>query len=128
MLDGHAPFTGHRDAVIGNGRQFPLEVGRGDRKRDAGCCSYAREVDGADAGMRYWTSDKSHVQHARQNEIIDISAVPAQEALVLAAGEGLADEAFLALRHERILPPDVAEKSATESTYVSIEMGGKSCQ
>ena len=69
------------------------EVLAGDDSDDARDGQGLRRVDVLDAGVRERAAGDVHVQHARQLHIVDVLALPADEARIFLALDAVTDAA-----------------------------------
>ena len=102
VLYERGPFSGERELRVRHRRQELQQVRAaqhaGDTRRRGG----ARQVHAADARVRDRASDEDRVQHMRQVEIGDELSAAGQQAAILAARHGAADERrFVGIVHSR---------------------------
>ena len=96
----------HRLRVAGE-RRHPREVVRGhqlagdDGDHTRQRCS-RRRVDRRDARMRVRAAQDLHVQHPRQDDVVDVVALAADEAGILLALDGVAEPANFGGRHRQL--------------------------
>ena len=67
----------------------------GDHRDDAGCGRRAGGVDRVDLRMGVRAAEDRHVQHPRQDDVVDVVALAADEPVVLLAADAVADPADL---------------------------------
>jgi hypothetical protein len=60
-----------------------IDIGRGENRGDARRASCGRVVYRDELGVRMRAAHKAGVQHARQLDVVDITAVPTEQALEL---------------------------------------------
>src|SRR5262245_7545202 len=102
VLDERRPFAGERELRVRHRRQELQQIraaqGTGDARRRGG----ARQIHSTDARMRDRSSDENAVQHVRQSEIGNELSAAGQQAMILAAWYGAADERhFVGIVHSR---------------------------
>ncbi len=62
-----------------------LEVTPRDHREHAGCRERARRVDAHDLRVRVRRADNVHVEHVGEHDVVDVVALPAQEAAIFLA-------------------------------------------
>ena len=84
MLNDRGPFPRQRDLPLRHRRQQPQQIGAIQSEDYAGRRGGARQVDRANARMRYRAAHQNGVQHARQHEVGDELPLASQQPAVLA--------------------------------------------
>ena len=102
-LEAHLVRGEHSLRVAGE-RRHPGEVVRrerlaGDHRHDAGQLRRPRDVDRADARVRERAAQELHVEHPRQDDVVDVRPLAANEAGVLLALDRVAEPANLRRSH-----------------------------
>src|SRR5262245_62816690 len=68
-----------------------IDLGRGEDGGDPWRGRSRRDIDRHDLGMRMGAAHEARVQHARQLDVVDVAAIPAQQSSELAPRDAGAD-------------------------------------
>src|SRR5215467_15439502 len=102
VLDERGPFARQRKLRVRHRRQELEEVRAAEHAGDTWRRGGARQVHAANARVCDRASDENRVQHVRQVEISDELSAAGQQAVILAARHGAADERrFVGIAHLR---------------------------
>ncbi len=98
-----------------------VDVGCGQYDQHARCVSCSLDLDGPDARMAVWRPQHDGMRQSVESEIVEIGAVPGDEALILATPGGLTDSVDSA----HTLLPRLCAVVFTHRSYVLSRVAGE---